>query len=173
MKKTGIQLISEERKHQIEKWGGKEHDAQYVEEELVIMAVRLLTQVPDHDLPEEWKVFSKHPDRIDQLKIAGAWCAAEIDRLNGMNGDEHENIVGDDEMAKKSKKVEQVEKADPVVAKQVETAAQKRQRDAAKGAIDIEDDRQLAEIDEKTFRKEKLDDTKTKRNNSGVEDFDA
>jgi len=82
---TGIELIAEERQEQLSKHNRtKEHDAQYTNYELLMGATTALTACAD-EWPENWdkairdKILSK--SRIDQLKIAGALIAAEIDRL--------------------------------------------------------------------------------------------
>jgi len=75
--KSGAELIAEERKKQIEKHGrDAEHDQQYVNEELAEVAARLAMGFAD----DTWRLFERHPKRIDQLVIAGALIAAEIDR---------------------------------------------------------------------------------------------
>jgi hypothetical protein len=74
--KSGIELITEERKHQIEKWG-KDHDVVHHDDSLAIHASVLIDSMPRLD---SWGLLTKHPDRIEQLKIAGALIAAEIDR---------------------------------------------------------------------------------------------
>lgn len=91
--KTGIELIAQERKEQIEKHGfDVVHDAEfYQRNELVNAAIYSLTQ----DLvwyPDSWKFwfYDKMIDKsirlsekefwIERLKIAGALIAAEIDR---------------------------------------------------------------------------------------------
>lgn len=96
--KTGAELIAQERAEQIQKHGfTPERDRAYTDQELLQAAVSLL--LLDETLflynggsedaadcwPENWnfdlfcKIESK--DRIEQLQIAGALIAAEIDRL--------------------------------------------------------------------------------------------
>ena len=86
MKKTGIELITQERKEQIEK-----HDRTIVMDvtinscgELVQGAIACLTK--QADFPGHWEsVICDHIRRdkseIERLIIAGALIAAEIDRL--------------------------------------------------------------------------------------------
>ena len=85
MKKTGIELISEERQEQIEKHGWDlKHDELYTNEELLKAALFCINQ-KIFEWPFFWtmkfrtKICNK--SRIDQLKVAGALIAAEIDRL--------------------------------------------------------------------------------------------
>lgn len=92
MEKTGVELIAEERKRQIEIEGWTaEHDAKYVCGELtdaaVCYAIRgywrtrydsFLKIVWPWD-PKWWK--PSQDDRIRELAKAGALIAAEIDRL--------------------------------------------------------------------------------------------
>ena len=79
---NGVQLIAEERAKQLKKWGSVEHDKQYCNHELVWNALALLSaSMPGLNPIDTWGLIAKHPDRIEQLKIAGALIAAEIDRL--------------------------------------------------------------------------------------------
>lgn len=92
--RTGIELIAEERKEQIEKHGfDHEKDSEdYVEQELVAAAQYALTLEREF-YPANWEFWwhdkmmakkerlSDMEFRIEQLKIAGALIAAEIDRL--------------------------------------------------------------------------------------------
>lgn len=74
---NGVRLIAEERAKPLKKKGDAEgHDWQYGKEQLIEVATDILKREDDM-----WGLFIKHPDRIEQLKIAGALCAAEIDRL--------------------------------------------------------------------------------------------
>lgn len=83
--KTGIELISEERQEQIEKHGfGVKNDKRYSDNELIKAALYCInTDV--FEWPQfwstqfRWKI--KDNDRISQLKKAGSFIAAEIDRL--------------------------------------------------------------------------------------------
>lgn len=93
--KTGIELISEERKRQIEKEGwSAEHDSSHYEGELAIAAsiyaapdnIRDYGDDHEYEVPyfwpwdkEWWKPSPE--DRIRELVKAGALIAAEIDRL--------------------------------------------------------------------------------------------
>lgn len=92
--KTGAELIAIERAEQIEKHGfdpDKDSDS-YEGGELMEAAIYALTLNKDH-YPDNWEFWwhdkmmakrerlSEHDFRIEQLKIAGALIAAEIDRL--------------------------------------------------------------------------------------------
>lgn len=101
MKKTGIELITEERKRQIEVEGWTaEHDTQHTNEELAIAASCYAIpgdeRIYDGEVPENWPWEEKwwkpadcefssdenyHSERIKELAKAGALIAAEIDRL--------------------------------------------------------------------------------------------
>ena len=85
MCKTGAELIAEERLEQIEKHGWDiEHDSCYENEELLQAAVFCICDELE-EWPDGWseyfedKILAK--DRIGQLTVAGAFIAAEIDRL--------------------------------------------------------------------------------------------
>lgn len=96
--KTGIELIAEERKEQIEKHGFNVHDDSevYSDGELALAAQYALTMDRElyptawefwwHDkMVEKKKRLSDQEFRIEQLKIAGALIAAEIDRLQSID----------------------------------------------------------------------------------------
>lgn len=91
--KTGIELIAQERKEQIEKHGWTSaHDLGHNMADLKDAALFCLTLNTNH-YPVDWdnwfkeKVadkemrLSREEFEIEMLKIAGAFCAAEIDRL--------------------------------------------------------------------------------------------
>ena len=87
--KTGIELIATERQEQINKHGWtSEHDKSHENEELVRAAIYALDPCMDHfkQLDLGWGSFVSRIDnkdsRVDQLKVAGALIAAEIDRIN-------------------------------------------------------------------------------------------
>lgn len=98
---TGAELIAEERREQIEKHGFSIiEDAEYYKsQELIAAALFCIDGVtmPGSGLmtykrwPESWgqkfkdKIIKK--DRIGQLKVAGAFIAAEIDRLKSLAPD--------------------------------------------------------------------------------------
>ena len=100
MKKTGIQLIAEERKAQIEKHGySVDKDVNYNKYQQLSEAASLLCVAPRHVRDnEDIKEFDIHPFQWgeDQFKkmmskpyherliIAGALIAAELDRLENM-----------------------------------------------------------------------------------------
>lgn len=86
--KTGIELIAIERQEQIEKHGWSyEHDKSHENEELIRAAIYALDPCMNNfrQLDIEWAHFVTNIDnkknRIDQLKVAGALIAAEIDRI--------------------------------------------------------------------------------------------
>lgn len=90
--KTGIELIAQERKEQIEKHGyNTDSDQKYNNHEIAIVARELLDYHPSiHGLPASWrnslvahKMCSK--SYKERLIIAGALIAAEIDRLQFNN----------------------------------------------------------------------------------------
>ena len=89
MKKTGVDLIAEERLRQIEVEGySKENDAEYLNNELPDAAICYLIDPDlrdDSPFPWPWEDESFKPtpfDRIRELAKAGALIAAEIDRLS-------------------------------------------------------------------------------------------
>lgn len=84
-KRTGIELIIEERKDQIEKHGfSVDNDTYYSKGEL-IQAALFCANPEFFSWPNQWdehfkdKILNK--DRIGQLKCGGAFFAAEIDRI--------------------------------------------------------------------------------------------
>lgn len=90
--KTGAELIAEERLEQIEKHGWSiKDDSCYEDGELLEAAVFCISSGCE-EWPEGWsthfedKILTK--DRIGQLKVAGAFIAAEIDRLQYELGNE-------------------------------------------------------------------------------------
>jgi len=92
-KRSGVELIAEERKRQIEIEGWKpEHDSEHKQGELALAASCYATpeQYRDYFNPrkpnlwlweEEWWKPSPY-NRIKELQKAGALIAAEIDRLS-------------------------------------------------------------------------------------------
>lgn len=95
--KTGIELIAQERKEQIEKHGFNENIDQeyYTDNQLTKAAMYALTLDRQH-YPENWEFWwhdkmmakkermSEQEFWIERLKIAGALIAAEIDRINNI-----------------------------------------------------------------------------------------
>jgi len=84
--KTGIELIADERKEQIEKHGRTiEHDVRENADKQLRDAATALINKDYHALPNSWKfaLCSKMMDKLyyERLIIAGALIAAEIDRL--------------------------------------------------------------------------------------------
>ena len=92
--KTGIELIAEERKEQIEKHGYTvgEDALKYHDFELV-RAACAIAFVSKGDMPANipapdwaWEIRERiENNRIHCLKVAGALIAAEIDRLQAQN----------------------------------------------------------------------------------------
>lgn len=106
MAKTGIELIAEERKRQIEVEGWTaEHDAKHTEGELANAAATyaLTDEMIDfldiawgndqwlHMWPFDLEWLKVGNDRIRSLAKAGALIAAEIDRLNAIKEQPDEN----------------------------------------------------------------------------------
>ena len=98
--KTGVELIADERKRQIESEGWtKEHDAEHEEEQLAIAAMcyacppisrLMIFNEQAQRVPTIWPWdpvwWKPSPDnRIKELVKAGALIAAEIDRLQNLN----------------------------------------------------------------------------------------
>jgi hypothetical protein len=97
--KTGIELIAQERNEQVEKHGfSLEKDAEfYKKNELPDAAMYALTLEREH-YPATWDFWfhDKMRDKerrlsdqefwLERLKIAGALIAAEIDRIQSMEG---------------------------------------------------------------------------------------
>lgn len=88
----GAQEIIVERLKQLDQWGPR-HDDQHDDQELVKQARSLLEHVicepkvvASNWVPmsrqDLWGLVAKHPNPRDQLIIAGALIAAEIDRLD-------------------------------------------------------------------------------------------
>ncbi len=110
-KKSGVELIAEERLEQIKKHGKtSEHDDRYSKGELVNAAVvcldgELYWKEEDIHGPEsgcitfhicrmdetEWKL-PLEKNRVHQLKVAGALMAAEIDRLQRIKNKIRHNV---------------------------------------------------------------------------------
>jgi hypothetical protein len=83
--KTGIALIAGERHEQITKHGWDViNDSCYKDEELLKAALFCIDQ-KRFEFPFGWYAYFRNKilakSRIDQLKVAGAFIAAEIDRL--------------------------------------------------------------------------------------------
>ena len=100
-RKTGIELIAEERQRQIEEEGLTfEHDTQWKDDELCRAAVSFIERphwMNSDACPEKWPFdvawWKLTPqDRIRELQKAGALIAAEIDRLLKMFVGEGENV---------------------------------------------------------------------------------
>lgn len=88
---TGMQHIKEERLEQIQKHGWDvSHDADYGNGELVQAALFCLSPGTFH-WPTGWQEHFKqkilHKDRVNQLRVAGAFFLAEQDRSAEYYGD--------------------------------------------------------------------------------------
>ena len=83
--KTGVELIAEERKEQIEKHGySQRHDNEYLNDELKYASMYALEPCAFTASRFDWLGFQDKINgktTIDRLKIAGALIAAEIDRI--------------------------------------------------------------------------------------------
>lgn len=80
---SGIEQIAEERAKQVVKWGIN-HDSECHSDKSLANAAAYLAAAREGHPPSELGAYlaNKHPDdRIMHLRIAGALCAAEIDRL--------------------------------------------------------------------------------------------
>lgn len=92
MKKTGAELITIERQEQIKKHGySLDRDKRYTANEL-IKAALFCIEPTVFEWPQFWGTTSRHKiaadDRISQLKKAGSFIAAEIDRLQNKTDNE-------------------------------------------------------------------------------------
>ena len=107
--KTGVELIAEERKRQIEVEGWTaEHDDLHAHCELTTAAIAYATQatlraenaVRDRGVRWVWTLDCWKPsaDPVRNLVKAGALIAAEIDRLNGTQGTEGTQGPGPDKL---------------------------------------------------------------------------
>lgn len=83
--KTGVEMIAEERQRQIAvKCFTDDHDDKHIAGELAQAAAYYADPAGKAEYPSDWhKRWDKKDktDRIRQLMIAGALCAAEIDRI--------------------------------------------------------------------------------------------
>ena len=84
--KNGIELITEERIEQIEKHGmNVDHDSQHGDCQLVEASQAILDYCNCCSWPDGWdQSMLEHINskpRVEQLAIAGAFIAAEIDRV--------------------------------------------------------------------------------------------
>lgn len=91
--KSGIELIAEERKEQIEKHGRSiAKDVELNGDGQLAFGAKILLSTSrseqEFSCPKGWdvEIFRKmiNKNRINQLTIAGALIAAEIDRLNSI-----------------------------------------------------------------------------------------
>lgn len=87
--KTGIEQITEERVKQIGKYKyNAYHDAQYTKKELLLGALTYLKKaIYDNgfELEKTWPFEKKYfhdEGYVENIKKAGAFIAAELDRLN-------------------------------------------------------------------------------------------
>lgn len=94
---SGVMQIAAERANQVSKHSyTEEHDRQWVDGQLVRAAEYLLGEATEHETPtghEANRPFAWEPKRwqkmcakdyTDRVRIAGALCAAELDRLNSL-----------------------------------------------------------------------------------------
>lgn len=83
---TGAEMIAAERERQIEKGFDAEHDRGHKHGELIEAAETYLhephARMPQVTWPFEAAAYDPSTDRQRELVIAGAFIAAEIDRLN-------------------------------------------------------------------------------------------
>ncbi len=89
-KKTGIELIAQERKEQIEKHGySVEQDEWHNDNNELIIAAMALLSDDGMRMPSKWNIVSiqKMINKLykERLIIAGALIAAELDRINSTN----------------------------------------------------------------------------------------
>ena len=82
---TGIELINQERKRQLEVLGHdstrKEDAGLYCANQLPHAAVAYIMEDPEEYWPWNWSTLYKPSTRVRDLVKAGAMIAAEIDRL--------------------------------------------------------------------------------------------
>jgi hypothetical protein len=87
MKKSGVELIAEERQKQIKMYGTTEcHDIDHADNQLLNAAIYALTNGNITKYSQQgWEEFEENVERdyheIDNLVKTGALIAAEIDRL--------------------------------------------------------------------------------------------
>lgn len=82
---SGMELIEVERAKQLRKWG-TEHDKECHNDQSLANAAAYLAAAREGHPPSELGAYLANRyrnDRIMHLAIAGALCAAEIDRLQG------------------------------------------------------------------------------------------
>lgn len=86
-KQTGIELIAKEREEQTNKHGyNTESDKQYDKGELLDFSISLITlNIDDYPFNQTLYRYYKQKPRKEQLAIAGALIAAELDRLNAID----------------------------------------------------------------------------------------
>jgi hypothetical protein len=89
--KTGLELIALERAEQIEKHGiSIDRDVEFNDMGQLKWAAQSLITGLVEDFPSDWNqsVFKKinAKSEVEKLTIAGAFIAAEIDRLNYIQG---------------------------------------------------------------------------------------
>lgn len=84
--KTGIELITQERKEQIEKHGFDVANEEFYSDNELIKAALFAINPYMSEWPNGWDekfrlTIINKPNQIERLKIAGAFIAAEIDRM--------------------------------------------------------------------------------------------
>lgn len=92
---NGVEHIQKEREKQITKHGyTPEHDSGYKSNQLLFGALAYLNAaiygrgVGEEDWPFDMKYFKGGTNFVEDLSKAGAFIAAEIDRLNHVKNDE-------------------------------------------------------------------------------------
>lgn len=147
MKKTGIELITEERREQIEKHGWSlEHDQYYKNGQLVEAAHFCLEQAQikqgskdteQHEWPSGWDQYFEDKIRsksiIGQLTVAGAFYMAENDRLITT---EYQDLI--EAIANEIDRIQQTEKANKfgVFASQIKVGLKVDTTDGDDGVIE-------------------------------------
>lgn len=95
--KTGIELITEERRRQVEVKGWSlQRDDEHTDGALAVSAAQCACDGTDatvqDPLERDWGIVARHgvngkqPDRLHMLAVAGALIAAEIDRIQRVKG---------------------------------------------------------------------------------------
>ena len=100
----GAELIAQERQEQVDKHGWDETDKNYTHNELLSAALFSLDPAEFYAAwPRGWDKYYRdkilNKDRIGQLKVAGAFIAAEIDRILATQNNTNDNtITGQDSL---------------------------------------------------------------------------
>lgn len=87
--KTGIELIVEERQEQIEKHGFDVTQDQYYSKQELLKAALFSIDPSIFEWPYNWEEKFRdkilHKSKVERLKVAGAFIAAEIDRMQNQS----------------------------------------------------------------------------------------